>query len=69
MLDHDQSIARIAKLHQHLEQLFDVSEMQTGCGFIEDVNRATRCFLREFGRQFDALRFAARERGPGLTEL
>ena len=43
--------------------------MQACSGFIKDVKRLARISFGQFRSQFDALAFAARERGTGLSEL
>jgi hypothetical protein len=57
-----------AQAVQHLEQHFDVLEMQAGGRFVEDVQRAAGVALGEFERQLDALRLAAGQRGRALAE-
>ena len=42
--------------------------MQAGGRLIEDVQRAAGVAFGQLQREFDALRFAARECGGGLTE-
>ncbi len=42
--------------------------MQSGGRLIQNVQRASRCPLREFLRELDALRFAARQRGRALSQ-
>lgn len=54
---------------QHFEQLGDVVEMQAGCRFVENVERASRRAFRQFLGKLDALRLAARERIRLLADL
>ena len=68
MLNHNQSVTGIPQFHKHLQQLFDICEMQAGGRFIENIYGAPSGFLGQFGRQFNPLRLASGERCPGLTE-
>src|SRR5215510_1913533 len=68
MFNHDHRITCVAQLHQHLQQLFDIGEMQSGCWFIKDVKRAASCLFRKFRCQFYALGFSAGKGCSGLTK-
>ena len=59
MLDDDHRVAVVAQAVQHAQQQIDVVKMQTRGRFVQDVERASGVTLREFERQFDALRLAA----------
>ena len=58
----------IAQAVQHAQQQVDIVEMQTGRRLVQYVQRAPGIALREFERQFHALRFAAGEGRRALTE-
>ena len=47
VLDDDNSVAFVDELVQDLDQVLDVFEMQTGSGFIEDIEGVTSRFLGE----------------------
>ena len=66
VLDHDHRVAMVAQAVQHLEQHFDVGEVQAGGGFVEDVERAPGVALGEFGGELHALRLTAGEGGGAL---
>ena len=68
VLDHDDGVAGVAQLVQHLQQQLDVGEVQAGGRLVEDVQRAAGVALAELERQLDALRLAARQRGRALAE-
>ena len=68
VLDHDHRIAGIHQALEHLQQALHVGEMQAGGRLIQDVERAARGALGEFGGQLDALGLAAGEGGGGLTD-
>ena len=62
----------IAERHEPIEdihQLFDIVEVEAGCGFVENVERTPGLAARQFARKFRALRFAAGKSGRGLAEL
>ena len=63
VLDDDDGVSFLDETVEHLHQNADVLEMQTRRGFVEDVERATRVALGEFGGEFHALTLAAAERG------
>ena len=42
--------------------------MQAGARFIQDIERVAGAAFREFARQLDTLRFAARKRRRWLTK-
>src|SRR5215469_3361253 len=69
VLDDEHGVAQIDEALQDVEEFADVVEMQAGGGFVEDVHGAAGLAFRKFARKFDALGFAAGERGGGLTEL
>ena len=49
--------------------LLDVGEVQAGRRLVEDVERAAGGAARQLGRELDALRLAAGERGRRLAEV
>src|SRR5262245_25130976 len=69
VFDHDDRVALRHEPLQHREQLADVLEVQAGRGLVQDVQRAPGGAFLELGRQLDALRLTARERGGRLSEL
>src|SRR6185312_792421 len=69
VFDHHHGAAAVDQPMQHVQQLFDVVEVQTGGGFVEDVQRVPGVAARQFLRQFHALRLAARQRGRALAQL
>ena len=79
MFDDDERVTRFEQLAQGTHQLGDVVEVQPGGRFVEQEKRAlarqvlaaVAGGLGGFGqeaREFEALRFAARERGHGLAQ-
>ena len=46
MFDHNDTITLLDEFLQNLQQLGNIMEMQTGCWFIQNVNRAARCTAR-----------------------
>ena len=67
VLDDDDRIATVNQFLEYIHQDADVFEMQTGCRFIENIERLARITLREFGSQFYALTFTAREGSGTLS--
>ena len=65
--DDDDRIATVYQFLEYIHQDADVFEMQTGCRFIENIERLARITLREFGSQFYALTFTAREGSGTLS--
>jgi hypothetical protein len=59
VLDDDDGVALVAESMQYDQQLLNVMKVQTGGGFIENIEGAASAALGEFPRQFDALRLAA----------
>ena len=59
VLNHDDGVALLDQSVEHTEQYADIFKMQSGGGFVEDVDRPTGVALGKFGGQFDALTFAA----------
>jgi hypothetical protein len=68
VLDHDDGVAGVAQLVQHLQQQLDVVEVQAGGGLVQDVQRAPGVALAELERQLHALRLAAGQRGRALAQ-
>ncbi len=69
MFDHQHGIAGIDEIMQHLEQQFDIGEMQPGGRLIEQIERAAGAFFDQLAGEFHALGLAAGERGRRLPEL
>src|SRR5690606_22123140 len=68
VFDDQHRIAAVDQLVQHLQQHFDVAEMQAGGGLVQDVQRAAGAAARQFLRQLDPLRLAAGQRGGALSQ-
>src|SRR5205823_5140954 len=68
VLDDEHGVAKIDQALKYIEELSNVVEVQAGCRFIQNVERAPGLALGKFTGQFDALGFAAGERCGGLTE-
>ena len=68
MFNDDHRVAVVAQAVQHSQQQVDVVEVQAGGRLVEYVQGTSGVALGEFERQFDALRFAARQRGRALAE-
>ena len=68
MLDDQDGIARVHKPLQHVEQLAHVLEVQTGRGFVQNIERAAGLTALQLARKLHALRFAARKRRGGLPQ-
>ena len=45
VLDHEHGVAAVDEPLQHLEQLLDIGEVQSGRRLVEDVERLARCDL------------------------
>src|SRR5215207_931677 len=59
VLDHEHGVAAVDEPLQHLEQLLDVREVESGRGLVEDVERPAGRDLAQLGRKLDALRLPA----------
>ena len=68
MFDDQQRVSRAAQFEQHFEQFGHVMEMQAGGRLVQNIKRSAGGFAAEFGRQFDALRFAAAQGRRRLPE-
>src|SRR3954451_15796958 len=68
VLDHEKAVTGLQQLLERGEQLRDVVEVQPGRRLVEDVEHAIAGLRREVRRDLDPLRFAAGQRGRGLTE-
>src|SRR3954469_3562577 len=69
VLDDYNRVALINKLVQDIEQLVRVFEVQTGRGFIQDVERLAGTAARQFLRQLHALRLPTTQRRRRLPQL
>ena len=63
VLDDDDRIAVIDEPVQDIEQQLDILKMQPSRRLVKNVERSPGIALGEFQRQFDALCFAAGQRG------
>ena len=68
MLDDDQRIARFDEQLEDGQQTLYVGQMQPDGRFVEDEQRASRCFAAQFLRQFEALDLPIGQRRRGLPE-
>src|SRR5690349_12470160 len=69
MLDHEYGMAGVDQAVEALDQALDIGEVQPGCRLVEDVDGVLGALqFRELAGDFDALRFAARERRGRLSE-
>ena len=68
MFNDDDRVALVAQPVNHFQQQINVMEMQARGRLVENVERAAGVALGEFERQFDALRFAARQCGRALAQ-
>ena len=57
MFDDDHGVSQIPELEEHLEQLVDVGQMQSGCRFVQNIDGMAARHAGEFRREFHALRF------------
>ncbi len=57
------------ELVENGDQLFHIMEVQTGGGFIEEIDGIPRPPPGEFAGEFDALRFPAGKRGGTLPPV
>ena len=69
VLDHDDGVALFDQRVEDFEEFADVLEVEAGGRFVEDVERLAGGSTREFLGEFDALGFAAAERGRLLADL
>ena len=69
MLDDDDGMSFADESVQRLEQHFYIAVMQSGGGFIEDIDRGGVLFLGEEGCQFDTLTLSSGEGTAALTQL
>src|SRR5690349_1052831 len=68
VLNDEDGVAERDEALENVEQFADVVEMQTGGRLIEDVEGAAGLAFRKLAGKLDALGFATRECGGGLTE-
>jgi hypothetical protein len=72
VFDHQQRVSGIDEFLKHAEQAFDVGEVETGGGFVEDEKfcalRRRRRFAQKLAK-FQALRLAAGKRVERLAKL
>ena len=69
MLDDDNSITAVNKFLEHLHENADVLKVETGGGFVEDIDGLARVFFGQFGSQFDALALTTGKGGGRLAYL
>src|SRR5437879_10069034 len=68
VLDHDDRVAFVAQAVEHVEELCDIVEVQTGGGLIEDVEGSAGGALCKLARQLYPLCFAAGKSCGVLSE-
>lgn len=61
VLDDNECVAGVAQLHEHAHEHFHVAEVQTGGGFVEEVEGVAGGFFGELSGEFYALGFTAGE--------
>src|SRR5438034_11565486 len=69
VLDDEDRVAGLDEGVQHFEELFDVLEMEPRRRLIQYVERSPGGAARQFLRQLDALRLAARQRRRRLADM
>src|SRR5688572_4708186 len=70
VLDHHYGMTIVHEPVQALQQPVDVSEVQAGCRFVEDIEVVLAALqLAEFPGELDTLRLATRQDGRWMTEL
>ena len=69
VLDHEHGVARLDESVQHLQQQFDVGEVQSRGRLVEQIEGAAGTFFDQFAGELHALRFAAGKRRRRLPEL
>ncbi len=68
MLDQDYGVSPIHEELHHLHQLVDIGEVQTGCGFVEDIKGFPRAAFAQLQGELHALGLASRERQGTLSQ-
>ena len=68
VFDDQHAVACVAELEEGLDEKLDIAEVESGGGFIEEVERVSGGCFGEFEGEFEALRFAAGERVGRLTK-
>ena len=69
VFDDEHRVAGVHEVVQHLQQQFDIGEMQSRGRFVQQIKRLSGALLDQLASQLDALGFAAGQRGRGLTQL
>jgi len=59
VFDDDDAVSFIDEFAEYFEQVLDVLEVESGCGFVEDVEGVAGLYFGEFCREFDALCLSA----------
>ena len=68
VFDDENGVAAVNEAVEDFDENADVVKVQSRGGFVEEVKRFARGGSRQFGCEFDALCFAAREGCGRLTE-
>ena len=68
VFDDQHAVACVAELEEGLDEKLDIAEVESGGGFVEEVERVGGGWLGEFEGEFEALRFAAGECVGRLAE-
>src|SRR5438034_11215211 len=69
VLDDHNGVAQVGQPMQHIEQLFDIVEMQARGGLVQQVKSLTGLTFAQFAGQFNALGLAAGKRDCGLSKM
>ena len=69
MLNDQHRVACIANPLQDVQQARHIIAVQSRCRLVQNIEGFAGTALCQFGCQFDSLRFTARQRGGGLSDL
>ena len=69
MLDDHHGVACLHQAVQDIQQFLDIGEVQTGGGFIQDIERLAAPVAAEFFGQLDPLCLPAAQGGGALSQL
>ena len=68
VLNDHHGVALLNEFVEDVDEHLNVLEVKAGGGLVEDVKGVARSNASQFGGQFDALSFAATERGALLAQ-
>src|SRR5690606_21295474 len=69
VLDHQHGVSLVHQALQHADQLLHVVEVQTGGGFVQDVEGTAGAAAAQLAGQLDALGLATAQGGAALAQL